>query len=187
MRWVSRDDLHFDRIACCWLIARFIDYRAEVVLLGDEDLHHAPRLNAVAFALGGHRGRRMSDEGGFGALIASFGLAGSGPLRAMADAVRQARHRASLPGVLPDGLEMLVHGLETILSDRRQRLRQGFLLCDAIYASICQRLNASGWEASATRTPPIRHWAPKPRRAGRRLGKRAMPDVAEQPSVTAVA
>lgn len=187
MRWVSRDDLHFDRIACCWLIARFIDYRAEVVLLGDEDLHHAPSLNAVAFALGEGRGRRMSDEGGFGALLASFGLAASGPLRAMADAVRQARHRALVPDMLPDGLQMLIDGLETILSDRRQRLSQGFLLCDAIYAGICQRLNASGWEASETGTPSIHHWAPKPRRAGRRLGKHAMPDAAERPSVTAVA
>lgn len=187
MRWVSRDDLDFDRVACCWLIARFIDFRAEVLLLGDEDIHHAGRLNAVAFALDDPKPSRSDDAGSFSSLMASFGLGSSRPLAAMADAVRQARQRASLPGIMPDGLQMLIHGLETILSDQRQRLRQGFLLCDAIYASICERLSTSGWEAAETRAPSIRRWTPKSRSLNRRSRTRAAIESAEWPTGAAVA
>jgi hypothetical protein len=169
MRWITRDDLSFDRIACCWLIARFIDYRAEILFAADDAVAEVGRTDAIAFALGGEaQGDGMS---GFEALIATFGLAQNRALAVMTDAVRQAG-RSALPGPMPDGLQMLARGLETLFPSTRRLLRHGFTLCDAMHAGICERIGATGWSAPATPLPATRNWAPRP---GRRRARDAAP------------
>ncbi len=50
MKWVTREHPHTDRIACPWLIRRFIDQDAEIVYVGRDDvLPFAERESAISF------------------------------------------------------------------------------------------------------------------------------------------
>jgi hypothetical protein len=50
MKWVTRKDVKVDRVACPWLIERFIDARAEFLFVAEADLLDvAAREGAIAF------------------------------------------------------------------------------------------------------------------------------------------
>ena len=165
MRWVTRDDLTLERIACCWLITRFIDYKAELIFVADEYLHRVDHMTAVAFDLDDSGDCDASASIGFEALLMSFGLGGDLTLLAMADAVRDAGRDTSVADIMPNGLQMLARGFETMGANCRQLLRQGFLFCDAIYVGICEHVGMTGWSGVDAGLPPVRRFAPgKPRR-----------------------
>lgn len=67
MKWVTREHPKTDRVACPWLIRKFIDPEAEIVYVPrDEVLDHAQREGATSFDAPGatytHRGRKCSFE-----------------------------------------------------------------------------------------------------------------------------
>ncbi len=56
MKWVTREHARTDRIACPWLIRKFIDPEAEIVYVGrDEVLAFAEQENAISFDAPGAR------------------------------------------------------------------------------------------------------------------------------------
>src|SRR6476661_8813719 len=74
-RWITRERPKIDRIACPWLVFRFIDPQAEFVYVPpDRVLAEAERLNAECYDIPGvrfsHRGQRCS----FDAFIEEFEL-----------------------------------------------------------------------------------------------------------------
>ncbi len=67
MKWITREDVKVDRVACPWLIKKFIDKEAEFHFVpSDQVLKEAERLGAVPFdtpgAELGHRGKECSFE-----------------------------------------------------------------------------------------------------------------------------
>src|SRR5215469_1254025 len=70
MKWITRKDIKVDRVACPWLIKRFVDPRAEFLFVEEKDLleqanlrqaipFDAPRIEAIKL---NHRGSRCSFE-----------------------------------------------------------------------------------------------------------------------------
>jgi hypothetical protein len=98
-RWVTRPRPHVDRLACAWLIRRFVDPQAEI-RYGD-----SPEKDEISFDMRhaelGHRGSRCSFE----TMLAAFGLEEEPALAALAEIVHEidlrdgAAARPEVPGV----------------------------------------------------------------------------------------
>ena len=136
MKWVTRARPKTDRIACPWLIQRFIDPSAEIVYVpADQVLAYAARENARSFdapgADFGHRDGRCTFE----VLIDEHRLDADPALRRLARIVHAADVAEDLqsdplgPGLLAIG----VGGLE-IEPDDYRLLERGRWVYDALYA-----------------------------------------------------
>ena len=132
-RWVTRHRPKIDRIACPWLIRRFVDPSAEVLFVApSEVLAVAERFNAVPFDIEGvnlsHHGALCS----FDAMLLHFGLVDPA-LDRLAQVIRAAdtnRH-ADVPQAA--GLLALSVGLSRMYRDDMAQLDAAMPLYDALY------------------------------------------------------
>lgn len=140
MKWVTRERPKIDRIACPWLILRFIDRDAEFLYVP------APEVARVAAATGATPydipGVEMSHVGelcSFDAFLARYRL-DDAALQQLATIVRGAdTSRLDLAPQAP-GLYALSLGLSHVFADDHEMLRHGLVMYDALYAwcSACQ-------------------------------------------------
>jgi len=132
-RWVTRGRPKVDRIACPWLIRRFIDAKAVFLFVAASEVNAvAERFDATAFDIDGvfwsHRGERCT----FDTMIEEFGLS-SEPLDRLATIVRAAdTARLDLVPQAAGFLAALL-GLSRMFRDDLEQLEAGLRLCDAFY------------------------------------------------------
>jgi hypothetical protein len=133
-RWVTRERPKIDRIACPWLIRRFIDAEAEFLYAPTAQVFAiAERERAVAYDIPGAPFSHVGDKCSFDAFIERFRLDDAG-LTALAPIVRGAdtdRH-----GMAPEaaGLHAVSLGLSRMFADDHALLAQGMVVYDALYA-----------------------------------------------------
>lgn len=134
--WVTRARPKVDRIACPWLIRRFIDPDARFLYVAPgEVLAVAAAERAEPFDVAGegvvwtHRGERCS----FDALVDGFGLAGHAPLARLAAIVRGADTDRLDLAPEAAGLLALSLGLSRLHDDDHAQLEAGLTLYDALY------------------------------------------------------
>jgi len=134
MRWITRERPKIDRIACPWLIRRFIDEDAEILYVpAKEVMATAQKVGATPFDVPnveyGHHGERCS----FDAFIERHELADPA-LRRLAEIVRGAD--TGRPDMTPQsaGLLAISQGLSAVFGDDQEMLRHGMVLYDALYA-----------------------------------------------------
>lgn len=140
MKWVTRERPKTDRIACPWLIRRFIDPDSEILYVHRDDvLTTAEREGARSFDAPGaeftHRGKKCSFE----VLIDDFDLGADDALVRLAKIVHAAdvsEDRDSDP--LGPGLEAIGTGGLVAEPDDHRLLEKGSFVYDALYA-WCQR------------------------------------------------
>ena len=140
MKWITRARPKTDRIACPWLIAKFIDPAAEIVYVPAEHLlGEAQRQDAISFDAPGARYTHRDGKCTFEVLIDDYDLAGDPALTRLAKIV----HAADIADDLhtdPAGAGLLaigVGGLDVEANDHRL-LERGRFVYDALYA-WCQR------------------------------------------------
>jgi hypothetical protein len=137
-KWVTRERPKIDRIACPWLILRFIDPKAEFLYVPVKDVFVTAKSDhAVAYDIPGapfeHDGERCS----FDAFIERFALTAPG-LDRLAKIVRGAdTSRLDLTPQSP-GLYAISLGLSRMFADDHEMLRHGIVMYDALYAWILQ-------------------------------------------------
>jgi rhodanese-related sulfurtransferase len=131
--WVTRSRPKVDRIACPWLIRRFVDPRAVFLFVTPAEVEGvAERFEATAFDVEGvewgHRGELCT----FDVMIEAFGLA-TEPLLRLATIVRGAD--TSRLDLAPQAAGLLAAslGLSRMYSDDLAQLEAGLLLYDAFY------------------------------------------------------
>ena len=133
-RWVTRARPKIDRIACPWLIRRFIDPRAVVLYVPSEQVFDVARREAaVAFDLPGAPFTHDGEQCSFDAFLKVFALDDPG-LAALAPIVRGAdtdRHELAPQA---SGLHALSLGLSVLFDDDLALLDQGLTIYDALYA-----------------------------------------------------
>ncbi|HEY0858623.1 MAG TPA: chromate resistance protein ChrB domain-containing protein [Albitalea sp.] len=134
MKWVTRERPKIDRIACPWLIARFIDREPEFIYVPPADvLRVAQERDAVPYDIPGvemsHEGERCS----FDAFLAKYRL-DDPALQQLALIVRGAD--TSRLDLTPQsaGLYALSLGLSKNFADDHQMLAHGMVMYDALYA-----------------------------------------------------
>jgi hypothetical protein len=140
VKWITRERPKTDRIACPWLIKRFVDPEAEVVFVpADDVLEVARREGARSFDAPGaeftHRGGLCSFE----VLVEEFGLGSDPALARLARIVHAADIAADLHGdELAPGLLAIGEGGLEAERDDLLLLEKGSFVYDALY-EWCRR------------------------------------------------
>jgi hypothetical protein len=139
VRWVTREKAKVDRIACPWLIRRFVDADAEFVFLPHDTDWSAVSGGTVFDVPGaelGHHGEYCS----FDAIITRYGLHNDPALLELAKIVRAAD--TPQKGWAPEGigLDAIANGFRLTSSDDFDNMRRQFPVYDALYAYCHARL-----------------------------------------------
>lgn len=139
--WVTRERPKIDRIACPWLVLRFIDPKAEFLYVPAASVFAtAEKTGAVAYDIPGAPLEHNGEYCSFDAFIAQFGLTDPG-LHTLAKIVRGAdTSRMDLTPQSP-GLYAMSLGLSRMYADDHEMLRAGLVMYDAFYAWILQAQN----------------------------------------------
>jgi hypothetical protein len=138
MKWITREKVKVDRVACPWLIRRFIDPQAEFIFVpATQVLSEATRLNATPFDTSGaqlhHRGEQVTFE----AILDDYNLRDEA-LRLLGLIVRAADSAPSEPHPAGEGLRWIAFGFSALgLTDHEIVAREATVY-DALYAE-CQR------------------------------------------------
>ncbi|MDP2025378.1 chromate resistance protein ChrB domain-containing protein [Sulfuriferula sp.] len=139
MQWITRARPKIDRIACPWLIARFIDRHAEFLYVSaDEVLKIAQATGATPYDIPGvemgHNGELCS----FDAFLKKYQLTDPA-LQQLASIVRGADTSRLDLAPQAAGLLAISLGLSHNFPDDHEMLKQGIVIYDALYA-WCQAL-----------------------------------------------
>jgi hypothetical protein len=145
MKWVTREGAKVDRIACPWLILRFVDPGAEFLFVPrDEVLPTAEREGAVPFdTLGAeltHWREGDAEFVSFDAIIKKYGLTDPA-LLGLARIVRGADADIADPPPESKGLEHAAEGFRLVAKDDHDNMRLQFPLYDALYEYCRQRVS----------------------------------------------
>ena len=136
MKWITRKDIKVDRVACPWLIRRFVDVEAQFLFVTESELldaaarngaipFDAPKLAAIKL---NHRGERCTFE----AIIEDYKL-GAPDLARLALIVRAADIKGQ-EYVAPEGvgLRAIAHGVAALGIPDEERLTKEFPIYDAL-------------------------------------------------------
>jgi hypothetical protein len=140
MKWVTRARPKVDRVACPWLIKRFVDTQAEFLYVAPEQVREiAQREGAIPFDVPnvelGHRGTECS----FDAIIKKYKLIDPA-LNRLALIVRGAD--TSEKELTPEskGLEAIAEGFRLVYDDDHDLLERELSVYDALYAYCRQTI-----------------------------------------------
>ena len=135
MKWVTRERPKTDRIACPWLIRRFIDPEAEILYVPrDEVLTVAATEGARSFDAPGAEFTHRDGKCSFEVLIEEFSLGGDPALARLARIVHAADVAEDLAtDALGPGLLAIGEGGLHAEADDRELLRKGSFVYDALY------------------------------------------------------
>ena len=135
MKWVTRSHVHVDRIACPWLITRFIDSDAEFLFVPKSEVERvAKETGAIPFdtpgaELGHHDGRCS-----FESIILKYELKEPGLLR-LAKIVHSADMAEDIDSdPIARGLEAIATGYSLRFPEDIENLARQFEVYDALYA-----------------------------------------------------
>ena len=134
MKWVTRERPKIDRIACPWLVARFIDAQPEFLYVSsDRVLAVAEETGAIPYDIPGVELSHVGDRCSFDAFLAKYGL-NDPALHHLAVIVRGAD--TSRLDLTPQsaGLFAISLGLSANFADDHEMLGHGMVLYDALYA-----------------------------------------------------
>lgn len=135
MEWVTRKNIKVDRVACPWLIKKFVDPEARFAFVAEDELLDAAKTGAIPFDAPklsqvklNHRGERCTFE----AIIEDYKLSAPG-LDRLALIVRaadiQGQEEVAPEGV---GLRAIAEGFAALGLSDDERLRHGFQIYDAL-------------------------------------------------------
>ncbi|MBU1664181.1 MAG: chromate resistance protein [Gammaproteobacteria bacterium] len=134
MKWVTRERPKIDRIACPWLIARFIDADPEFLYVpGGEVMKVAAATGATPYDVPGVEYGHHGDQCSFDAFIAKHELSDPALLK-LALIVRSADCGAPHLAKEAAGLLAISKGLSLNFTDDHAMLRHGMVIYDALYA-----------------------------------------------------
>jgi hypothetical protein len=134
MKWITRERPKIDRIACPWLIARFIDKDAEFLYVpAREVLTAAERTGAIPYDIPGVEMSHVGERCSFDAFLKKHDLRDPA-LQQLAVIVRGADTSRLELAPQSAGLFAISLGLSAIHSDDHEMLRHGMVMYDALYA-----------------------------------------------------
>ena len=144
MKWITREHAKVDRIACPWLVARFIDESAEFLFVPKEQvLPKAAELSAIPYDAPGAELNHFTENGAehvsFDAIIRKYKLTDPALLE-LAKIVRGAD--ADIRDSPPEsaGLRAAADGFRKIAKDDFDNMSLQFPLYDALYAYCMKKI-----------------------------------------------
>ena len=152
MKWVTREKAKVDRIACPWLIRKFVDQNAEFLFVpADKVKETAARENAIPYDAAGIELTHFKDGGkdyvSFDAIIKKYNLEDPALLE-LAKIVRGADARIPDAPAESVGLEAAATGFRNIARDDFENMKLQFPMYDALYKYCALRLEGLKLEHS---------------------------------------
>ena len=144
MKWVTREHPRTDRIACPWLIRKFIDPEAEIVYVPRDDvLDYAERESAISFDTPGAKYTHRDGKCSFETLVEEYGI--TDPAIALLARIVHGADVSDERDVTPQsrGLEAIADGFALLELDDQRQLELELPVYDALYA-WAQREVAAG-------------------------------------------
>jgi hypothetical protein len=133
MKWITREKPKIDRIACPWLIKRFIDTEAEIIYMPFEEvISKAKELNAIPFDLPNVEYSHYKDQCTFDYFLKKHKL-NDAALNRMAAIIRGADTDRHDFAPQASGLSAIFLGLSQNIKDDHQLLDLGMVLYDGLY------------------------------------------------------
>jgi hypothetical protein len=136
MRWITREHIKVDRVACPWLIRKFIDPIPEFVFL-PRDTNWSVLSDGRVFDVPGCELGHHGEDVSFDSFLKTYGLADPA-LQLLAEIVRAADSKPSNPHPAGEGLRWIAHGFSALGLSDHDILDREFIVYDALYAE-CQR------------------------------------------------
>lgn len=136
MKWITRSHVHVDRVACPWLITRFIDNEAEFLFAPTSQIEQIVKeTSAIPFdAPGVELGHGEDGRCSFESIILKYGLKEPGLLR-LAKIVHAADVDKDIDtDPLARGLEAIASGYSLRFPEDEENLAHQFEVYDALYA-----------------------------------------------------
>lgn len=134
MKWITREHPKIDRIACPWLIRKFVDPEAEFFYVPkDRVINEAARLNAIPFDVAGVEYTHEGDRCTFDFIVKKHALTDAAVLR-MAEIIRGADTDRFDLAPQAAGLWAITAGLSYNHRDDHDMLSIGMKVYDALYS-----------------------------------------------------
>ncbi|MBI5360707.1 MAG: chromate resistance protein [Planctomycetes bacterium] len=139
MKWVTRQKVHVDRVACPWLIKKFIDPEAEFVFV-PRDTDPAAIKDGIPFDMKGVELGHHEDKCSFDAFMEKYDI--QDPIaKKIQLIVREADTGSENPSPLAIALDVFGRGYSLICHDDHETLEKEFFLYDALYAYFKKQID----------------------------------------------
>ena len=139
MKWITREKIKVDRVACPWLIRNFVDPEAEFVFLPRET-EWEKIDNGTVFDVPnselGHHGEDVS----FNSILKKYNLT-EPALLLVGEIVRAADSRRTNPHPAGEGLRWIAGGFGALGLSDHEILAREFVVYDALYAECKRRID----------------------------------------------
>ena len=132
-RWMTRRNLHVDRLASAWLIKQFIDKRPRFYFVADDETVEG----AIPFDMFGAEFTHQGEDCTFETMLKRFGLDDNQGLRELAEIVHDIDlkddkfHRLEAAG-----LNAIINGLSEMMRDDRRLLQQTSTIFDGLFTLL---------------------------------------------------
>ena len=135
MLWVTRSHVHVDRVACPWLITRFIDHSAEFLFVPKSQIEKvAKERGAIPFDAPGVELGHVDGRCSFESMLLKYELKDPALLR-MAQIIHAADVSEDIDSEpVARGLEAIASGFSLRFPDDEENLAHQFDVYDALYA-----------------------------------------------------
>ena len=144
MKWVTRERVKVDRVACPWLIKKFVDPAAEFLFVpADWVMEVAEREGAIPFDVPGVELGHHGGKSSFEAMVSKYQI-NDPAIAPLAEIVHGADVAEDLYG-RPEapGLKAIAEGFRYLgLKDDHEILAKEFIVYDALYAYCRQKVRA---------------------------------------------
>ena len=133
MKWITRAHIHVDRVACPWLIKRFIDAEAEFIFVAASLVNaEAKRLNAIPFDAPGVELGHQESHCSFVSIVKKYNLKDPALFK-LADVVNAADTGKMDQNPYATGLEAIAQGYSLLFPDDHTNVEHQFRVYDALY------------------------------------------------------
>jgi len=134
MKWITRSGAKVDRVACPWLIRRFIDMEAEFLFVPKEKVREEAKLrDAIPFDVDGVELGHHGADCSFESIVKKYRLTDPALLE-LAKIVHGADTQDPTPVPASAGLRAIAEGMALTVPDDREKLAKAFPVYDALYA-----------------------------------------------------
>lgn len=140
MKWITRENVKVDRVACPWLIKRFMDSDAQFEFL-PKDTNWSSLTDGIPFDVSGFGLGHHGEDVSFDSILNKHSL-NDPALRLLAEIVPAADSHPTTPHPAGEGPRWIAHGFSKLSLSDHDLLDREFILYDALYVE-CKERSAS--------------------------------------------
>ncbi len=149
MKWITREKVKVDRVACPWLIKKFVDPKAEFLFVPAREVaSQAARLGATPYDIEGCELGHHGEDVSFNSILKKYKLTDPA-LLLLGEIVRAADSHPTKPHPVGEGLRWVAFGFSSMGLSDREILKREFVVYDALYAECKRRVDVALSSSSA--------------------------------------